>query len=119
VRLSPTATGDVSSLFGISSKDLPEHKLPELLPGSRITIRQRVSGLVAVGPVEVALSVAAGRTSASAEVSTLVIPWLLILAIAVAAAGAWYWHRRRKQRRRGGPPAKKSGPQADKELIST
>jgi LPXTG-motif cell wall-anchored protein len=104
VRLTPTATGEVSSLFGAVSEELPRRKLPELLPRNEVTIRERVTDVLPWLRLSASVTAVAGDTRATGEASTLVIPWLFLLVLVLVAAGVWWWRRRRA---RAAPTMKK------------
>jgi hypothetical protein len=107
-RLTPTAQAKVSSLFGLASKDAPEQKLPELLPGSRVSLSQKVRDVLPWFRVKATVDVAEGKVHASGTATTLAIPWLTVLVIFLLIALFVVLRRRRRRRspQAGTPPEK-------------
>jgi hypothetical protein len=105
VRLTPLAYLKVAPLFG-HAVAVPRQSLPELLPGSSITVSQVVKNVRPYGRVHAELFVQARRgASARAAQNQLVIPWIVIVVFVAIFVGLGIrWRRRRRTRRRAAPP---------------
>jgi hypothetical protein len=104
VRLTPLAYLKVSPLLG-HGVTVPRKTLPELLPGSSITVSQVVKNVRPYGRVHADLLVQARRgASAHATKNQLVIPWIVVaLLLALVVGLVIRWRRRRARRNRTAP----------------
>jgi hypothetical protein len=98
IRLSPTAVVTVTDLWGSTVKRYPPHKFAELLPGQKADVVLPWRDVPELGLRYTAIVVVtAAHVHETREVSTLVIPWLLVVLLVLIVAGIlwWWWHRRR------------------------
>lgn len=93
-----------SGALGLSTKKLPAMHLDSLLPGSRVRLQEKFSGLPVAGPYRVVLSVTSAEATARGSATAWIIPWAILVAIVLLAAAAWYaWRRGRRDRRKPVP----------------
>jgi hypothetical protein len=104
IRLTPLADLKVAPLFG-SAVAVPRRTLPELLPGSAITVTQVVKGVRPYGRMRAELSVQARRgASVHAATNQLVIPWIIVALVVALLVGLIITLRRRRRARRPAEP---------------
>ncbi|GGS04277.1 hypothetical protein GCM10010269_49000 [Streptomyces humidus] len=103
VTLEPKVRLTASGLFGrtLLTRDLK--KIPsQLLPGQRVRLTERWADAPQLDRADVTLTASAIRTSESATVSFLAVPWPAVGTVAaVIAAGVWLLIRRRRGRPEG------------------
>lgn len=101
LRLALTGDVTVSGLGKDTALELDE--LPDLLPGSKVTLSRDLTGIPGVGNVDVEVAMAGGDDlDASGSTSFTLVPWPLIalLTVLLAVALAWWKHRGDQVRRR-------------------
>jgi hypothetical protein len=106
-RLTPKAHVTIDDIFGRTVKTIDDKKLPELLPGGKITVTEPWSSLPLLGVhYSATVNVTAPDVHASGSASAWVIPWVLLLLIALIGGGFYYWRRRQYEKTEapGRPP---------------
>jgi len=110
VRLSPTAAVGVDPMLGSNSVLEPE-PLPELVPGSSVTVTRPLGVVSSIGQLEVSVAVTAADSGNAAPVgavgkaSLVAVPWLLVALVIVLDILAIRWFRRRRRVGLEGPDA--------------
>ncbi|MBF4551888.1 hypothetical protein [Pseudoclavibacter sp. VKM Ac-2888] len=107
VRLSSLEDVRLSGIGGAAGVAMTGGEIPELLPGSAVTITREIT-TGAIGPLTGALTVYLQPVGAftdvpvavTADLSAFALPWslvILVVLLLVAAAGIvfWFWRRRR------------------------
>jgi hypothetical protein len=103
-RVAPKIHIEISDAFGRTVRTFDNKKVPELLPGGRVTVIQPWASLPILGVHYTAkVTATADGAHAVAESSAWVVPWVLILLL-VLIVGGWYLLRRRR-RARPRPPS--------------
>lgn len=94
LRLSPKGTVTVSGLF--ADKATHDVELIDLLPGQKVTLRQKITGIPSIGRVVADVDLSAGDAlSDSGTTAKTLLPWpfLVLLLILLGALGAWLKRR--------------------------
>ncbi len=96
VRLQSTATVSVAPLIGGSTQLAPT-RLPELLPGGSVTVRQSFHGVRPWGRLSARVVLTSTAPPTTAVTDRFVFPWLLLVPLAIAIGLLWWLvHRRRR-----------------------
>jgi hypothetical protein len=106
--LTPAATVSLSPLLG-GKKTVHVH-LPQILPGSTVTLSHTFDGVVPFGSLSASVQVRAAGVSASGGGSTAVVPWGIVVVLAVVVLALLLRRRRTVRRRRQGPGGAKPPP---------
>lgn len=94
VRLSPKGSVKVSGLF--SHKATHDVGLDELLPGQKVILTQKISGIPSAGRLEVTVDLNAGEDLGStADVTETLVPWPFIVLLLILLGGLVFWVKRR------------------------
>ena len=96
IRLTPTATLKVASWWG--SDQLNGIKVPELLPGSSITLREPFTGVRPFGPIKATVTVKADGIDIHASTQRLEFPWALLGCLLLVFVALVVWRKRRRKR---------------------
>lgn len=94
VRLSPKATVTLSGIMGEASK-VVRPQIADLLPGQKVTLRQKVKGVPRMGKVTAKVSLTTPNgAEASGSASVWLAPWpSLFVTLGLLAAAVWGWRR--------------------------
>ena len=103
LRQTPDVDVLLEGLFGRELDRAETQGVVDLLPGQKVTLTQKMSGIGHLDHVTATVSVATPEGATDhASTSVWVIPWLLILALVLLGVGLfWYWRRRRTRVRKG------------------
>jgi hypothetical protein len=98
-RLSPKIHVWLTDALGRTVKSFPDARLIDFLPGNQVVLTRSWSSGARL-PIRLTAHVeaSAGTTGASASTSEIVIPWLMLVAIAIAVGVVIWWWRRRRRR---------------------
>jgi hypothetical protein len=102
LRVTGTARVRVAGPFGWRLASTGDAEVPELLPGSTLTVTETISGLAPAGRLTAAVEVEAVTVDGplppvTRTAGVWALPWLLLAAVLAAAAWSGYrWWRRRR-----------------------
>jgi hypothetical protein len=96
VRLTPDAEVVLTGAFNRELYRTEPQTLNEVLPGGTVSLRTEIPASVFIGPVSARLDLVAPETSAGADATAWVIPWLALLVLAVLIIGFVLWRLRRR-----------------------
>ena len=101
IRLSPTALLNISGVFGLGKRTLPDRQIPELLPGSSIQIAEVVHGVKPDLRLTTSLTLEqpGQPVVVRASIDQWAVPWLGVLVIGlvlVSIIAQRIWARRRR-----------------------
>jgi len=117
--LSPTSVAKISGGLGGPDLTLKAKKVRELLPGNSVVVKQSWKGLPIIGPVTVKVTAAskADDVSASAESTSWIVPWPLLIFLSIVLTVVVALLVRRRKRRKAAakvtpPPAAAREPES-------
>jgi hypothetical protein len=120
LRLEPTATVTITGLFGRTVTRLAPIELPELLPGSSVSITQQWSGLPPVEKLRAKISLVAGDVEVQRSTAFWVFPWLVAAVLALLATALIIrWRLRRRDRLRSLAATEHPAETPERELVTT
>jgi hypothetical protein len=102
LRVTGTARVRVAGPFGWRLAGTGDAEVPELLPGSTLSVTETISGLAPAGRLTAAVEVEAVTVDGplppvTRTAGVWALPWLLLAAVlAVAAWSGYRWWRRRR-----------------------
>lgn len=103
LRQAPMIDIQLDGLFGRDVDDAVLDGQVDLLPGQKVTLTQKVSGIGHLDHLTATVTVATeGGAEDKADTGAWVIPWLAMLVVLLLVVGAVVWWRRRRRLLRKG-----------------